>query len=66
MALEFVAAPIGILVLVFNVWALIHVGESRARRSMKAIWITLILFLPMIGFLLWLALGPRSVGRPLF
>ncbi|MEO1040281.1 MAG: PLD nuclease N-terminal domain-containing protein [Pseudomonadota bacterium] len=66
MGLEFAAAPIGVLVLLFSVWALIHVGESRAPRALKALWIALILVIPILGFLLWLVLGPRSAGRALF
>lgn len=63
---EYLAGPLGLLVLAFNVWALLHVGESRAPRSIKALWIGVIMALPPIGFLLWLIAGPRAVGRPIF
>jgi hypothetical protein len=42
------------------VWAIINVAQSNAEPAKKAIWIVLILVLPVLGFLLWLILGPRS------
>jgi hypothetical protein len=59
-------APLGLLALVFNVWALIQLGESRASRSLRALWITVILVLPLLGFMIWLIAGPRSAARGRF
>jgi hypothetical protein len=63
---EALFAPLGLLALVFNVWALIQLGESRASRPVRALWITLILILPLIGFMIWLLAGPRSGPRARF
>ena len=50
----------GLLLLFADVWALIHVAQSDSTPAKKAIWIVLILVLPMFGFILWLLLGPRA------
>lgn len=57
------ARPVGIfgvLCLLADVWALIHVAQSNSSPGKKAIWIVLILVAPGLGFLLWLLLGPRA------
>ena len=57
------ARPLGIgglLLLFADVWALIHVAQSNVSPAKKAIWILLILLLPVAGFILWLVLGPRA------
>lgn len=50
----------GLIVLVLDVWALVHVFQSNASTGSKVLWVVLILLLPLVGFLLWLVLGPRK------
>lgn len=50
----------GIILLVLDIWAILNVVQSRVSNLKKAIWIVLILVLPLLGFILWLLLGPRS------
>lgn len=50
----------GLLVLIADVWAIINVVGSHASISAKVLWTVGILVLPVLGFLLWLFLGPRS------
>jgi hypothetical protein len=45
---------------VLNVWAIVRTVQSRAGTGTKVIWIVLILLLPVLGFILWLMLGPRD------
>lgn len=66
MGLDFFLGPIGLMALLFDVWALLSIGESRAPRGLKALWIIIILIFPIIGFLAWLILGPRATDRPIF
>lgn len=53
----------GLLILALDIWAIISVIGSNAGTGKKAIWTLLILFLPVIGFILWLLMGPRSATR---
>lgn len=50
----------GFILLALDIWALISVIGSRATTSKKVIWVLVILFLPFLGFLAWLFLGPRA------
>jgi hypothetical protein len=52
----------GFVLLVLDLWAIISVIGSRASTGGKVLWVLVILFLPLLGFLAWLVLGPRS-GR---
>ncbi|SOC18449.1 PLDc N-terminal domain-containing protein [Rhodobacter maris] len=53
----------GLLLLVLDLWALISVLGSGNSTGNKLLWVLLILFLPLLGFILWLLAGPRSRGR---
>jgi hypothetical protein len=51
----------GLLVLILDVWAVVNVFQSTASTGAKVAWIVLILLLPVIGLLIWVFAGPRSV-----
>ncbi|MBI1234223.1 MAG: hypothetical protein GC208_06940 [Alphaproteobacteria bacterium] len=42
-----------------------QIARSRYSGWVRAAWIALILILPIIGFLIWLFIGPRE-GRGIF
>ena len=50
----------GAIVLVADIYAIIGIVGSRSEPMKKALWIVLILLLPVAGFLIWLLLGPKS------
>jgi hypothetical protein len=52
----------GFILLALDIWALISVIGSNETTGKKVIWVLVILFLPLIGFLAWLFFGPRA-GR---
>jgi len=51
-------AIVGLLVLVANVYAIIKIFQSSAEALTKAIWIVVILLLPVIGLIIWYFAGP--------
>lgn len=57
-----VGGLLGLLVLIADVWAVIHIAQSRAAPGHKALWIVLVLVLPVLGLVIWLLFGPRSAG----
>jgi len=59
MAIE-VSGLLGIVILICVIYAIIKTAQSRVTGTTKLIWILVLLFLPVIGFILWLFLGPRS------
>ncbi len=50
----------GFLVLVADIWAIVSVVSSGLSTGKKVLWVLLILFLPVLGFILWFLLGPRG------
>ena len=50
----------GFILLALDIWALISVIGSRASTGSKVIWVLVILFLPVLGFIAWLIFGPRA------
>lgn len=55
-----VGGPIGLLILILDIWAIVSTIGSRASTGMKVLWVLLILFLPLLGVILWFFLGPRA------
>ena len=51
---------LGILVFVADVWAIMNIFQSRESTGTKALWIVLVLVLPVVGFLIWYFAGPKS------
>jgi succinate dehydrogenase/fumarate reductase cytochrome b subunit len=52
----------GLLILAGDVWAIINIAQSAASNEKKALWIVLVVVLPLVGLILWYFLGPRG-GR---
>jgi len=52
--------PLGVVLVVLNVYAILQTAGSNAPAQWRALWIALILLLPMIGLIAWMFLGPRE------
>ena len=50
---------IGFLILAGDVWAIYNIFQSSASNEKKALWIVLVVVLPLVGLILWFFLGPR-------
>lgn len=55
-----VGGLLGLIVLIADVWAIVHVLGSRHSVGAKVLWTVLILIFPALGFLIWLLAGPRT------
>ena len=51
----------GILVLIADVYAILKIVKSAASDGNKALWIVIVLVLPVLGVIIWYLTGP---GRP--
>ena len=49
---------IGLLILIAVIYAVVKILGSGASTSAKLLWVLLVLILPVIGFILWLLMGP--------
>lgn len=55
-----VGGILGFIWLLIIIWAIVKVAQSRAGSLAKLLWILLLLFVPLLGFILWLLLGPKG------
>jgi hypothetical protein len=53
----------GFILLVLNIWAFVSIIGSGASTGKKVLWILLVLVLPLVGFIIWLIIGPRGNAR---
>lgn len=52
----------GLVVLIADVWAIVNIFQSGADTGKKVLWTVLVVVLPVLGFILWYFLGPKT-GR---
>ena len=50
----------GLIVLIADVWAIVNVFQSGAETGKKVLWTVLVIILPVLGFILWYFLGPKT------
>lgn len=51
----------GLIILILDIWAIVNVVASGNGILSKIIWVLIILLLPILGFIIWLLLGPRRI-----
>ena len=50
----------GLLVLIGDIWAIVHILKSSASNGAKILWVVVVALLPLVGLILWFIMGPRS------
>ena len=50
----------GVIVLILDIWAVLQVFQSNESTGTKALWIALIVLLPVLGLIIWWVAGPRE------
>ena len=50
---------LGILILIADIYAIVRIVQSGAEPVWKAIWIVIVLLLPVLGLILWFFFGPK-------
>ncbi len=53
----------GLIVLIADVWAIVNIIQSSASTGNKVVWTVVVILLPVLGFILWYFLGPKT-ARP--
>ncbi|MPQ92511.1 PLDc N-terminal domain-containing protein [Thioclava sp. JE_KL1] len=54
----------GLVVLILDIWAIVSILGSGESTGKKVLWILLIVILPIIGFIIWLLVGPKGAKAP--
>ena len=55
-----VGGILGLLILIGDIWAIINIIGSPRDAVNKLLWCLLVIFLPLIGLIIWFFAGPRS------
>ncbi len=56
-----VTGILGVLILIADIYAILKIVKSSASDGKKALWIAVVLVLPVLGVIIWYLMGP---GRP--
>ncbi len=51
---------LGLVIFILDVWAIINVIQSHESGIAKVIWTLVIIFLPVLGLIVWFFVGPRK------
>jgi len=54
-----VSGLIGFLILIADVYAVLQIAQSDGGNGRKALWIAIVVVLPVLGLILWYLLGPK-------
>lgn len=49
-----------VIVLIADIWAIVNILQSGAETLRKVLWTVLVILLPVLGFILWFFLGPKT------
>jgi len=55
-------ALVSFVILIADIWAIVQVFQSRESTGTKVLWTALIVFLPVLGLIIWYFAGPRGPG----
>nr|WP_298172279.1 PLD nuclease N-terminal domain-containing protein [uncultured Pseudomonas sp.] len=50
----------GLIILALDIWTILNVVKSNSDVGKKVLWVLLILFLPVLGLIVWALIGPRG------
>ncbi len=52
---------IGAIIFIADIWAIVNIFQAPGvSTGAKLLWTLLILFLPVVGLIIWLVAGPRG------
>ena len=52
----------GLIVLAADVWAIINIIQSPDTTGKKVLWTVVVILLPVLGFILWYFMGPKTAN----
>ena len=56
------SAILSLLILIADIWAIINIIQSNESAGSKALWVVLVLVLPILGLVIWYFAGPKSAS----
>ncbi|MHC8350473.1 PLD nuclease N-terminal domain-containing protein [Pseudomonas sp. RT4P38] len=61
MQIETIWIVLAAVLLLVELWAINRVRKAEGKSSNKLVWMVVIVFVPLIGLLLWALAGPKHV-----
>jgi len=63
MQIEYVWIGLAVILVLLELWAINSVLRSGAGWESKGLWLVLLIFMPLLGLILWGFFGPKGVNR---
>ncbi|BBP76777.1 hypothetical protein CCU68_03170 [Pseudomonas gingeri NCPPB 3146 = LMG 5327] len=63
MQIEYVWIALAVVLLLVELWAIRSVWRSGQGAGTKGLWIVVIIYVPLLGLLLWCLIGPKEPAR---
>lgn len=63
MQIEYVWIALAVVVLLVELWAIRSVLKSGRSAGSKGLWIVVLIWVPLLGLLLWGFIGPKEPAR---
>lgn len=60
MQIEYVWIVLAVIVLLLELWAISVVLRSTRGWETKGLWLVILIFVPLLGLLLWAVCGPKK------
>jgi hypothetical protein len=58
--MEPISGLLGLIWLVIVVWAIVKTAQARVGLLPRLLWILILIFVPVIGLIIWIFLGPKG------
>jgi hypothetical protein len=55
-----ISGVFGLIIFVLDIYAILKIVQSSSSTGSKAVWIAVVLLLPLVGLIIWALFGPRD------
>lgn len=63
MQIEYVWIGLAVILVLLELWAINSVLRSGSGWETKGLWLVVLIFMPLLGLILWALFGPKGVNR---
>lgn len=63
MQIEYVWIGLAVILVLLELWAINSVLRSGSGWENKGLWLVVLIFMPLLGLILWALVGPKGVNR---
>lgn len=63
MQIETIWIVLAAMLVLVELWAINRLRKSEGKSSTKGVWMVVIVFVPLIGLILWALAGPKHIAH---